>query len=251
MTGRHPFTQNRLGLCRQSGRFGQPVLAGDGHGQIQLGQPDLNVVQAEHGFQDPQRSQEAELAHFDPGQPETLAAALTGVIAVFINVTAVGAVIADLIAAASAAGVGRTVLLSSISVRDDGTQTMSIGAQHKAIEDAVAASAPHWTFLRCGGFAANTPGWAQQIRAGDVVRVPYPQAASALIAEQDIAAAAVTVLLEDGHADNTYRLTGPKSLTQTEQVQAIGAAIGRDLRVEELPPQAFRQAATAHMPAAA
>ncbi len=170
--------------------------------------------------------------------------------AVFINVTAVGAVIADLIAAASAAGVGRTVLLSSISVRDDGTQTMSIGAQHKAIEDAVAASAPHWTFLRCGGFATNTLGWAQQIRAGDVVRVPYPQAASALIAEQDIAAAAVTVLLEDGHADNTYRLTGPKSLTQTEQVQAIGAAIGRDLRVEELPPEAFRQAATAHMPAA-
>ena len=35
------------------------------------------------------------------------------------------------------------------------------------------------------------------------------------------------------------------------QAQAIGAAIGRDLRVEELPPAVFRQAATAFMPPAA
>lgn len=45
-------------------------------------------------------------------------------------------------------------------------------------------------------------------------------------------------------------LTGPQSLTQAEQVQAIGAAIGRDLRAEELPPEVFRQAAAGRMPAA-
>jgi uncharacterized protein YbjT (DUF2867 family) len=192
----------------------------------------------------------AELALFDPAQPETLAAALTGTTAVFINPAAVGATIADLMTAASTAGVGRAVLLSSLAVEDDGPQTTSIGAQHKVLEDTVEASTPHWTFLRCGGFATNTLGWATQIRAGDVVRVPYPQASSAPIAEQDIAAAAITVLLNDGHAGTRYVLTGPQSLTQAEQVEAIGAAIGRDLRTEELPLDVFRQAATAHMPAA-
>jgi len=39
--------------------------------------------------------------------------------------------------------------------------------------------------------------------------------------------------------------------TQAEQAQAIGAAIGRQLRVTELPPEVFRTAATAYMPAAA
>jgi uncharacterized protein YbjT (DUF2867 family) len=193
---------------------------------------------------------EAELALFDPGQPETLAAALTDASSVFINATAVGPVIADLMAAASAAGVGRAVLLSSLTVRDDGVQPYSLGVHHKALEDAVAAAAPEWMFLRCGGFAANTLAWAQQIRSGDVVRVPYPEAATALIAEQDVAAAAVTALLEAGHAGVRYVLTGPESLTQAEQIRTVGAAIGRDLRVEELSPEAFRQAASAYLPAA-
>ena len=48
-----------------------------------------------------------------------------------------------------------------------------------------------------------------------------------------------------------YVLTGPESLTQVQQVQAIGAAIGRPLRFEELPAGAFRRAAAAYLPAAA
>lgn len=193
----------------------------------------------------------AEIAGFDPNQPDTIKAAVAGVSAVFVNATAAGAVAADLMTAASRAGVRRAVLLSSFTVRDNGTQPYSIGAQHKALEDVVAASAPQWTFLRCGGFAANTLGWAPMIRAGSVVRVPYPDAATAPIAERDIAAAAAIVLLNEGHAGARYVLTGPQSLTQAQQVAAIGAAIGRDLRAEELPPEAFRQAATAHLPAAA
>jgi uncharacterized protein YbjT (DUF2867 family) len=60
-----------------------------------------------------------------------------------------------------------------------------------------------------------------------VVRFPYGKAALALIAEQDIAAAAVRVLLDPGHAGQTYTLTGAESLTQIRQADAIGKAIGR------------------------
>jgi uncharacterized protein YbjT (DUF2867 family) len=190
----------------------------------------------------------AEVALFDPGRPETIEAALSGTEAIFLNATAVGSVLAPLLASAGRVGVGRAVLLSSMLARDPG---YAVGARHKALEDAVAAALPGWVFLRCGQFAANTLAWAPMIRAEGVVRAPYPDAATAPIAEQDIAAAAVRVLLDGGHAAARYVLTGPESLTQAAQAQAIGAAIGRPVRFDELPPDAFRQAAAAYLPAAA
>jgi len=193
----------------------------------------------------------ADLAHFAPGQPETISRAVADTTAVFINATAVGAQISGLMTAAASAGVDRAVLLSSFTVRDDGTQPYSIGSLHKALEESVASSPLDWAFLRCGGFAANTLAWAQGIRTEGVVRAPYLDAATAPIAEQDIAAAAVTVLLGDSHSGARYVLTGPQSLTQTDQAHAIGAAIGRNLRTEELPPEVFRRAASAHMAPAA
>jgi uncharacterized protein YbjT (DUF2867 family) len=116
-------------------------------------------------------------------------------------------------------------------------------------EDAVKAAGIDSTILRCDGFATNTLAWAATVRAGSVVRAPYGQAATALIAEQDIAAAATRVLLDAGHAGQTYYLTGQQSLTQIQQAEAIGSAIGRPVRFEELPPEAFRQFATQRFPA--
>ena len=66
-----------------------------------------------------------------------------------------------------------------------------------------------------------------------------------------ITAAAVRVVLGGGHAGARYVLTGGQSLTQAEQAQAIATATGRPLRVEELPAEVFRQAATAYMAPAA
>ena len=59
-----------------------------------------------------------------------------------------------------------------------------------ALGSLVRASGLAATFLRCGGFAANTLAWAPMIRAEGVVRAPYADAATAPIAERDIAAAA-------------------------------------------------------------
>jgi uncharacterized protein YbjT (DUF2867 family) len=47
-------------------------------------------------------------------------------------------------------------------------------------------------------------------------------------------------LCEEGHAGAEYVVTGPQSLTQAEQVQTIGRAIGRPLRVEEISPDEAR-----------
>jgi uncharacterized protein YbjT (DUF2867 family) len=103
-----------------------------------------------------------------------------------------------------------------------------------AVERAVEDSAGEWTFLRPTGFAANTLMWADQIRESGVVRWPYGEAARSLIHERDIASVAVRALTEEGHVGARYVLSGPATLTQNEQVQAIGEALGRTVRWEEL-----------------
>jgi uncharacterized protein YbjT (DUF2867 family) len=105
------------------------------------------------------------------------------------------------------------------------------------VEAAIEGSGKEWTFLRPGMFAANSPGfWAEQMRTGDVVRWPYLDCETAPIDERDIAAVAVRALVENGHAGKEYMVTGPESLTQREQVEIIGQALGRVLRVEDVPP---------------
>jgi uncharacterized protein YbjT (DUF2867 family) len=102
------------------------------------------------------------------------------------------------------------------------------------VEQAIEGAATEWTFLRPTGFAANTLMWVDQIRQSGVVRWPYGQAARSLIHERDIAAVAVRALVEGGHSGARYVLSGPEALTQTEQAQAIGDALGRSVRWEEL-----------------
>ena len=100
------------------------------------------------GSQDPGLPDGTEIVRWDPGRPAALVAALAGTMAVFINVTAVGGVIGELMQAASLAGTSHAVMLSSMTVQDDGVQPYAIGAHHKAIEDQVRASALVATFLR-------------------------------------------------------------------------------------------------------
>jgi uncharacterized protein YbjT (DUF2867 family) len=108
------------------------------------------------------------------------------------------------------------------------------GDHWQEIEDAVEASGVPHTHLEPGEFMANATLWSHQIRAGDDVRDAYPDSANAAIAQEDIAAVAAHVIVTTGHEGKSYDLTGPQSLTRREKVEAIGRALGRDLRYIEL-----------------
>src|SRR5262249_3410962 len=113
----------------------------------------------------------------------------------------------------------------------------------------IQASGVGWTFLRPGMFASNALAWwIPQIRAGNVVRWPYADAPTAPIHELDIAAVAVRTLCEEGHHGKDYVLTGPESLSQSEQVTIVGEVIGRPLRMEAIPPEEARRELLAIMP---
>jgi uncharacterized protein YbjT (DUF2867 family) len=121
-------------------------------------------------------------------------------------------------------------------------QPNPLAAMHAEIELSIQRSGLDWTFLRPGMFAANARSWwAPQIRAGDVVRWPYADAPTAPIHEADIAAVAVSALLDTRHKGADYVLTGPQSLTQREQVEIIGDVIGRQLHFEEISPEEARR----------
>lgn len=118
-------------------------------------------------------------------------------------------------------------------VRDPAPRTP--GGFWRAVEELIEASGLEWTFLRPTGFAKNTLVWADQIRAGDVVRWPYPQAARSLLHERDLAAVAVRALTSDELVGQVPVLSGPDAITQAGQLSEIGAALGRVLHYENMP----------------
>jgi uncharacterized protein YbjT (DUF2867 family) len=183
-----------------------------------------------------------ELVRGDLADPASLDAALAGVDVVFLVWPFLGSDGASAVVDAIARRARRVVYLSSMGVRDDRErQADSINQSHAELERLIASSGVDRTILRSGGMATNTLGWAPQVRAEGVVRWPFAEARRSLVHERDVAAVAVRALTEDGHAGAAYPLTGPESLTQAAQVRAIGEAIGRPVRFEEIPPEAARE----------
>ncbi len=169
----------------------------------------------------------------DLDRPETLSAALEDADSVFLYARPDG--IDGFVAAAESAGVKRVVLLSSGAVLDEDPDSNPIGRMHVIVESAIERSNLEWTFIRPGMFATNALWWWQRsIREEGTVRMPYPEARTAPVHEQDLAALAVTALIEPGHHGHAYAVTGPESLTLRQQVRHIGVAIDRDIAVESI-----------------
>lgn len=152
--------------------------------------------------------------------PGTLIDALDGVTRLHITVTAgLAEVGAELVERAVDAGVRR--------------MTIVWGGYVGPAEQAVADSGVEWTRLEPQEFMSNTLTWIDSIRTEGIVREPY-DFPSALVHEADIAAVAVTALLEDGHAGRAYNLTGPQALTPRERIAILAKALGRDITFAQI-----------------
>ena len=179
----------------------------------------------------------------DLSAPDSLDACLNGVDSVFLVWMAPLASAAPAIERI-AAHATQVVLLTSPhrTPHPFFQQPNGMRANHAGVEQLIEASGLRWTFLRPGPFAINCRNWwGPQVRNGDVVRWCFADAATAPVHERDIAAVAVRALCDQGHDSREHLLTGPASLTQREQVQIIGDAIGRPLRFEELSHESARE----------
>jgi uncharacterized protein YbjT (DUF2867 family) len=172
-------------------------------------------------------------------QPHTVGMAAEGADAAFLLWPSFSPAGASEVVTELARHVPHVVYLSAARLRHDESGVME--GVWADVERAIERSGVARTFVRAGGFAANTLSWASQIRAGDEISIPYPRAARSLVHERDIADVSVRALLDPGRRNEAFAVTGPEVLTQLEQVRAIGEAIGRPLRVREQPPDVARR----------
>ncbi|MFF8609632.1 SDR family oxidoreductase [Streptomyces sp. NPDC015346] len=175
----------------------------------------------------------------DFAEPASLKPALEGVRSLFL-VSGLGSD-AEILEAARTAGVEHVVLVSSITVETH--PHLGPAGRNLAVEQLLKASGMAWTILRPTQFASNALMWADTIRARETVRAPYAETALPTIHPADIAAVARVALTEPGHRSRTYALTGPEPVTARGQVEAIAAALGREVPFVEI----SRREARAHM----
>ena len=182
--------------------------------------------------------------------PESLDAALRGVDAVFL-VWTVPPATAPAVVERLATYARRVVFLSAPhrTPHPFFQQPNPMAGLYTEIERLIVGSGLESTIIRPGMFASNALlWWAPAIRGDGVVRWPYGAAETAPVDDQDVAAVAARTLYQDGHVGGDYVLTGPESLSQTEQVRIIGDVLGRPIQFVELSPDEFRRATEGSWP---
>ncbi|SEE25309.1 NAD(P)H-binding protein [Streptomyces sp. TLI_105] len=166
----------------------------------------------------------------DLAEPASLKPVLKGVRSLFL-VSRLGPD-TDILEAARQAGVEHVVLVSSITVQTH--PHLGPAGENLAVEELLKASGMAWTILRPTQFASNALMWAASIQGRKTVHVPYAETALPTIHPADIASVARVALTEPGHHGRTYALTGPEPVTARQQVEAIAAALDREVPFAEI-----------------
>lgn len=171
--------------------------------------------------------------HFDWRRPDSYRPALTGVDGAFIvgpgSATDWSGTLTECLGVASAAGVGRAVLLSA-----RGVEFHPDGAVARA-ERAIAAGPIPWTILRPTHFSQNFTE-AMFVPENDTVIAPVADGAEPFIDVEDIAQVAAALLTGTGWFDETIEISGPVALTFSEAVAVLSRHAGRPLRFEHEDP---------------
>lgn len=153
--------------------------------------------------------------------------------------------------AAKEAGVQHVIALSSLAVSAHFQRDIDSASytHHLAVENAVREAGFKLTALRSGTFANNLLSWAPTIKMTQSVFLPFPDSAQALIHEADIAECVVTLFSAPEKWGKVYELSGPKALTQREQVETIGKVLGVTLNCHQITPEQFTTSVEKFMPA--
>ena len=99
-----------------------------------------------------------------------------------------------------------------------------------------------WTVLRAGGFLTNFFANVASVKGQNTVYSCTGAVQYAPIDVRDIAAVAAKALTTPGHEGKYYDLTGPELLTEAAMTQKLGAAIGKQLNVVNVPVEAAKGA---------
>ena len=182
----------------------------------------------------------AEVVQAAYGDADAVAAALAGLSTVFMVSAAehperLGQHRA-FVDGARRAGVRHLVYTSFVGAAPDSTFTL--GRDHWHTEEYIRASGIGYTFLRDSLYADFAP---MLVGPDGVIRGPAGDGAASLVAQDDIADVAATVLTDPAaHERATYLMTGPEALTLTEVAALLSEFSGQSVSyVDETVPEAY------------
>ena len=149
----------------------------------------------------------------------------------------------QILSAARAAGVRHFVYHSVLHPQ---TEAMPHHWQKLRVEERLLESGLPFTILQPAPYMQNVLAHRRRILEDGIYPVPYSaKTRLALVDLVDVGETAATVLLETGHKDAVYELTGEAGMTQTEVAAVLGHAAGRTVMVEETAVEDWRRQAIA------
>lgn len=175
----------------------------------------------------------------DFADPDSLDAALAGADTVYLLVAVHPEMAAherNVIDAAVRTGRRPRIVLhaaAGVEYRPEGVRFVG---SHVAGLDHLKASGLPWTVLGANGFYQNFLGMAESVKAGTLA-VPGGDGAVSYVDARDVSAAAVEVLVTEGHEGAIYTLTGPAALTHGELAKQLAAVAGRPVSYTALAPE--------------
>jgi uncharacterized protein YbjT (DUF2867 family) len=184
----------------------------------------------------------AEIVAGDSSRPETLRKAFEGVEKLYLvppTLPGWDRAQSGIIDVARAAGVRHVVRMSVIGASAD-APSMSLSFHWKG-ERELERSGMAFTHVRPNSFFQNCLFDAPTIRSEGRFYSCVGKARFAKIDTRDIASVVATALTEEGHAGETYELTGPEVLSYEDMARTLGLALGRAIEYVDLSNDGYAQ----------
>lgn len=179
-----------------------------------------------------------ETVHLDYSDSASIGTALVGVDSLLlISSSEVGQRFEqhkNVIDAAAVAGVGHLVYTSAPAAT---TSALILAPEHKATEEAIAASGIPATILRNNWYTENYLGTVEQARATGEVVSSAGDGRVASASRKDYADAAAAVLVSPEHIGATYELSGDYAWTFAELAAAVAEVIGSPVTLRSVTPE--------------
>lgn len=231
---------NTILVTGATGTVGKQVL------KALAGKAGVNVLAAVRSAakSDALRTSGVTPVDFDWNNPESIAAALSGVDRVFLLTPFQPDQVElakGLIDAAKAAGVKHIVKLSASGA--DAEPGIQLGRWHRQVEKILEASGVPFTVVRPATFMENFVNYYPPGPDGNIY-LPLGNGAVSFIAARDIGEVSAKLLTDpvEEHAGRFYEITGGEALT-VEQVAAIlSEKQGRAVKFVDVPEEAARKA---------
>ena len=141
--------------------------------------------------------------------------------------------------AAKASGVGRIVYTSTVNPTS--ASRFDWAKAHEASEAWLKASGVAYTILRDNSYYSNIAALLTQAKESGTLPFPGITAKVAYVDHKDVAGALAGALLDEGHANRIYEISGADAYSLTDLAALLSEVAGREVTAVEAPLSAFKE----------